>query len=123
MLDAFNRGDFDEVATMLSADTQLLPPGGQSAIRGRERVRAWMEPDAFAEQAVEPLEFTVSGNKVLLWHRTRVRAAASGIEFDWPGWLLWTFGDDGLITHLQIFLEHEREAATAAAGPSGPSSA
>src|SRR5439155_12453962 len=45
--DAFNRGDFDAAMETVHPDVEFVPPGGQQAMRGAARVRAWMEPDAF----------------------------------------------------------------------------
>jgi hypothetical protein len=39
-----------------------------------------MEPDAFDERQIEPLEFSVQGNKVLVRKHTGARGAGSGIE-------------------------------------------
>src|SRR5215204_3540010 len=65
-LDAYNRGDVDLLAEIVHPELEIVPPGGQAAIKGAARVRAWMEPDAFESQVVEPLDFRVVGNKVLV---------------------------------------------------------
>ena len=113
---AYNRGDFDSAARAFHADIELLPAGGQPAIRGAEAVRAWMEPDAFASQVVETLEFTASGNQVLAHVITRAVGAESGVAVEMAAWNVWTCGDDGLWIRAQIFLPHEEKKARQAAG-------
>ena len=41
-----------------------------------------MEPDAFEEQRIEPLDFRVEGKKVLVREHTQARGAGSGINLD-----------------------------------------
>ena len=45
-----------------------------------------MEPDAFAENVIEPLEFRIGGNKVLVRQHARARGAGSGIELRGDIW-------------------------------------
>ena len=61
--EAFSRGDFDTAVEVAHPEIEFVPPGGQSSLRGADAVRAWMEPDAFEEQHIEPLEFSVQGNR------------------------------------------------------------
>ena len=114
--DAFNRGDFDSAAAMLHPDMEYFPPGGQAPIRGAPAMRAWMEPDAFAEQHVEIDEITIAGDRVLVRQRARNRAAGSGIEMEVTSWSVWTFDEDLRATRLEVFLHHEETEARAAAG-------
>src|SRR4051812_39750074 len=72
--------------------------GGQPPLRGAGALRAWMEPDAFEEQRVEPLDFRIEGEKVLVRQRTQARGAGSGINLDLEVWTVWTFDDDLLVT-------------------------
>jgi ketosteroid isomerase-like protein len=116
--DAFNRGDFDEAATLAHPEVEFLTASG-SATRGVVHLREWMEPDAFEEQTFEPLEFIVAANGVLVKQRIRARGAGSGIELEAESWALWTFDDAGRVIRLQGFLDFEREAAFAAAGLEG----
>jgi ketosteroid isomerase-like protein len=114
--DAFNRGDFD--AAIASADPQieLVRPGDLSPLIGAKALRAWMEPDAFESQAVHPLEFTVAGSKVLVRQRLLARGAGSGIEMDIESWTVWTLGDEGRVTRMEVFLDHHGNEALKAAG-------
>ena len=61
---------------------EIVPPGGQASLRGAAALRAWMEPDAFEEQRIEPLDFRVEGDKVLVRQHAQARGAGSGIELD-----------------------------------------
>jgi hypothetical protein len=66
-----------------------------------------MEPDAFEENQVEPLEFSVRDNKVLVRQHAAARGAGSGIELDMEIWAVWTLNDDGLVTRLESYLPHQ----------------
>jgi ketosteroid isomerase-like protein len=114
--EAFNRGDFDAAVAAAHPDIEFVRPGGQAPVRGVAPLRAWMEPDAFEEQRIEPLEFTVQGNKVLVLQHARARGAGSGIELDIESWSVWTLDDEGLATRLEFFLNHQEAEALEAAG-------
>ena len=79
---AFNRGDFDVAVQLAHPEVEFVPLGGQASLRGAEALRAWMEPDAFEEQRIEPLDFRVEGNKVLVRQHTQARGVGSGINLD-----------------------------------------
>ena len=115
-LDAFNRGDFEAVVQLAHPDIELARPGGQSSVKGAAALREWMEPDAFEEQRVEPLDFRVKGDKVLVREHVTGRGAGSGIEVDVVGWFVWTLDDHGLVKETQVFLPHEEAEALEAAG-------
>jgi ketosteroid isomerase-like protein len=114
--EAFNRGDFDAAVDLAHPEIEFVPPGGQASLSGAEALRAWMEPDAFEEQRIEPLDFRVEGNRVLVRHHTRARGTGSGIELDMENWTVWTFDDDLLVTRMESFLPHEQSEALEAAG-------
>jgi len=114
--EAFNRTDFDVAMEMAHPEIEYLPPGGQAALRGAAALRAWMEPDAFEEQRIEPREFRINGNKVLVNQYTWGRGAGSGIEMELDMWSVWTLNGDGLVTRLEAFLPHEENEALEAAG-------
>jgi len=113
---AFNSGDFDTAIALAHPEIEFVPPGGQSSLRGAKAVRAWMEPDAFDEQQIEPLEFSVQGSKVLVRQHTKARGAGSGIELDMEIWAVWTLNDDGLVTRVESYLLHQEAEALEAAG-------
>jgi ketosteroid isomerase-like protein len=110
--EAFNRGDFDVAAELAHPDVEYVRPGLEASLRGAAAVREWMEPDAFEEQRVQPLEFEVSDNRVLIRQRTRARGAGSGIELSIETWIVFTF-EDGLIRRGEVYLV-EGEAREAA---------
>jgi ketosteroid isomerase-like protein len=114
--DAFNRGDFDAAAEMAHPEIEFVRPGGQPSLRGADALRRWMEPEAIEEQVIEPLEFSITGNKVLVRAHARGRGAGSGIEVDVDFWAVWTLNDDGLATRLEWYLDHEVAEAREAAG-------
>ncbi|MGH2964903.1 MAG: nuclear transport factor 2 family protein [Solirubrobacterales bacterium] len=114
--EAFNRGDFDAAVEIAHPEVEFVPPGGQAARSGAEALRAWMEPDAFEEQRIEPLDFRVQGNKVLVRQHAQARGAGSGIELDIENWTVWTFDDDLLVTRVESYLPHQESEALEAAG-------
>jgi ketosteroid isomerase-like protein len=114
--EAFNRGDFDAAMEGVHPEAEFVPPSGQASLRDAAAVRAWMEPDAFASQDFEPLDFRVEGNKVLVRQRVRARGAASGIEMEIYVWVVLTLNDDGLVTRVENYLDHEKAEALEAAG-------
>jgi ketosteroid isomerase-like protein len=103
MYDAFNRGDFDAAVTIAHPEVEFIRPG-QGAIRGRTALRAWAEPDALEAHKVEPLDFTVLGNKVSVQQHHRARGAESGIDVEAVAWVVWTFDYDGLVSRVEAFL-------------------
>jgi ketosteroid isomerase-like protein len=115
LLDAYSRGDFDAAVENLHPEVELVPPGGQSMIKGVEKIRAWMEPDALY-QTTEPLEFRFAGNKVLVKLHTKMRGAGSGIEADFVQSSVWTFNEAGVITRFEMYLPSEEPEALEAAG-------
>ena len=72
--------------------------------------------DAIEDQRIEPREFRVSGNKVLVDQHTWGRGAASGIELEVDMWVVWTFDEDGRVTRLEGFLVDQENQALEAAG-------
>ena len=115
--EAFNRGDFDAAVEIAHPEVEMVPVGGQASLRGAAAVRAWMEPDAFEEQRIKPLDFRVEGNKVLARQHTQARGVGSGINLDQEIWTVWTFDDDLLVvTRMESFLPHEESEALEAAG-------
>jgi ketosteroid isomerase-like protein len=75
--EAFSRGDFEAAMEIAHPEIEFV-----SRLRGADALRAWMEPDAFEEQQIQPREIRIQGNKVLVRQHARVRGAGSGIELD-----------------------------------------
>jgi ketosteroid isomerase-like protein len=105
--EAFNRGDFDTAIEQFHPEIVFVPPGDQTPLRGADAMRAWMEPDAFESQQLQPREFRAHGNKVLVRQHARARGAGSGIEIE--TWVLWTLDDDGLAMRVEGFLPQLQE--------------
>ena len=82
--EAFSRADFDTAIEMAHPDIEYHAPGGQSVRRGADALRAWMEPDAFEEQQIEPLEFRVHGDKV--WVRQHNGPEERAAVSSWTTW-------------------------------------
>jgi ketosteroid isomerase-like protein len=119
-LEAISREDFDAALALVHPDVVFVPPGDQAPYRGAESLRRWMEPDAFPGQLIKPLETVVVTDSTILGRQhVTARGRASGIELDVTSWSVWTFDEDGLITRIEIYLEHEEDKAREAAGLSG----
>ena len=114
--EAFSRGDFDTAIEIAHPEIEFVRVGDQAPLIGVGALRAWMEPDAIEDAWIEPLEFRINGNKVLVRQRTRGRGVQSGIEIENEIWAVWTLDEDGLATHLESFLAHQRNEAFEAAG-------
>jgi len=114
--EVYNRRDFDHLPKPLHPDIELIPAGDQPPIKGAARVRAWMEPDAFESQVIEPVDLRVVGDKVLVRARTKIRGAGSGIEAEFHIWAVWAFDENGVATRVEIYLEHQEAEALEAAG-------
>jgi ketosteroid isomerase-like protein len=114
--DAYSRGDFDTAVEGVHPEVEFVRPGGQAPVTGARAFRAWMEPDAFEDVRLEPLEFHTNGNKVLVRQFNRARGAGSGIDLEGEVWAVWTFDESGLVTRLEGFLGHQRNEALEAAG-------
>ena len=114
--ESLNCGDFDSAIELVHPDFELVRAGGLPSIKGAAAVREWIEPDAIEEQQIEPLEFIVNGDKVLVRHHATGRGAGSGIELDFhmPG--VWTVDADGSVMRAQAFLPHQEAEALEAAG-------
>ena len=116
-LEAMSDEEFDLALALVHPDVEFVPPGGQAPIRGAASLRRWMEPDAFQEQVLKSVEILAAeGTTVLARQHLKARGAGSGIELEINSWSVWTFDDDGLITRIEIYLEHEEDTAREAAG-------
>jgi ketosteroid isomerase-like protein len=110
--DAFNSGDYDAATEWVHPDVVLvsLSPG-RTEHRGAEALRAWMEPDAFESQVSEPEVIEIARNRALIRQRTRARGAGSGIEMEIGSWAVWTFDEEGRVTRMESYLDHEEDEA------------
>jgi ketosteroid isomerase-like protein len=116
-LEAISSEDFDAALALVHPDIELVPPGGQAPYRGAENLRRWMEPDAFADQVVVPVEIVVAADGTILARQhLKARGAGSGIELEGHSWSVWSFDEAGLVTRIEIYLDHEEGKAREAAG-------
>ncbi len=116
LLEAMNAGRYDDAVELSDPDIVLVRPGGAGELRGREKLREWLEPDAFESQVTELVGSEVEGHRVLGQVRSRARGAGSGIEIDINAWTVYSFDERGRLTRVEIFLEHEEAEARAAFG-------
>jgi hypothetical protein len=111
LCDAMTRGELDAAAELGQQEVVLVRAGGQGEVRSVEALRAWMEPDAFESQLLEPLDFEVAGDRVLARIHSTIRGAGSGIEIEIDAWTVYSFDDRGRFTRVEIYLEHEEGEA------------
>jgi limonene-1,2-epoxide hydrolase len=109
--EAFNRRDYDAVMQWVHPEMAYVSPSALTELRGAEAFRAWMEPDAFESQESEVRSIEIAANRALIRQMTRARGAGSGIEMEVESWAVWTFDDEGRVTRIEIYLEHEEEQA------------
>ena len=114
--EAYSRGDFDTATAMAHPEIELVRPVSQSPLRGTDALREWMKPDAIEEHRVEPREFRIKNNKVLVRQHHQGRGAGSGIEVEIDTWVVWTLNEDGLVTRIEAFLIDQESEALEAAG-------
>jgi hypothetical protein len=109
--------DFDRALELVHRDVVLVPPGKQPPYRGSESLRRWMEPDAFDRQVVKSFEAVEVTDRTILGRQLiTARGTTSGIELDVTTWSVWSFDGDGLITRIEVYLDHEEAEAREAAG-------
>jgi ketosteroid isomerase-like protein len=117
LLEAVGRVDYEAAMELVHPQIELVPPGAQAPRKGAGRFRQWLEPDAFAEQVIQPLDFVAGEEgRVLSKQHIKARGSGSGIELEIESFTVWSFDEDGLITRVEIFLPHEEARARAAAG-------
>jgi len=103
----YNEGDYDGLKEFVSPEIVMERVGEMPPIEGWDAFRAFQEPDAFEWQRIEPLDWQVNGEKVLIRIRIRSKGATSGVELDIDGWMVWTVRD-GLGVHLLNTQDEER---------------
>lgn len=117
-VDAFNRRDFDALATGLAPDIELHEwpeaPGAQS-YRGPDGVRRaienWFESWEWMRVEIEALE--EAPGKVLVTLHQRAQGRGSEAEVEIRSFNVWSF-EDGSVRDIRLFTD--REPALAAFG-------
>ena len=106
--EAFNRGDYASATEWVHPDVVMvsLSPG-RTELRGAEALRTWMEPDAFESQTTEARDVEVQDNRALIRQHTRARGSGSGIEMEIGSWSVWTFDEEGRVTRIENYMDHE----------------
>ncbi len=78
----------------------------ETALSGRDAVRANMEPEASSRQRVEVLETVVEGDCVLCRTVFHAKGAGSGIEMSDEAWNLWRI-KDGMAIEFSYFTSRD----------------
>jgi ketosteroid isomerase-like protein len=113
---AFNEGDFDRFADMFAVDAEVQRAGAFGTLRGREAIRAWVDPDAVEFRGITLRASQRTGHHVLATCDVRIRGIGSGAEVTTTLYLLFTFRDD-LAVRMAIYFQQTE--ALAAAMPAG----
>ena len=113
--DLFAQGDYDGLVELVADDLVIVRPGGQSPVEGKQAFRAFLEPDAFEMQTMEPLEFVENGDHIFVRVHSRLRGAGSGVEWAQDVFHVFTFRDGAASRLFATQDEHEarREAGLA----------
>jgi ketosteroid isomerase-like protein len=111
-LAAFNEGDFDRVAEMFAVDAELQRAGSFGTLRGREAIRAWVEPDAVEFRGITVTALQRSGDDILATCDVRIRGIGSGAEVAATLYLLFKFRDHRVL-RLAIYFEQAEALAAA----------
>jgi ketosteroid isomerase-like protein len=114
--EAISRGDFDSAVEIADPDIELIATVGFTSLRGANKLRAWMEPQAIENLSMEPEHFEVVGNSVLVRQLSRGRGVTSGINLEMRLWTVWTINEAGLVTRIVTFRDDEEAKARQAAG-------
>ena len=109
---AFNEGDFDRVADMFAVDGELQRAGSFGTLRGREAIRAWVEPDAVEFRGITVTALQRSGDHILATCDVRIRGIGSGAEVATTLYLLFKFRDHRVL-RLAIYFEQAEALAAA----------
>ncbi|HWX97343.1 MAG TPA: nuclear transport factor 2 family protein [Solirubrobacteraceae bacterium] len=109
---AFNDGDFDRFADMFAVDAEVQRAGAFGTLRGREAIRAWVDPDAVEFRGITVTALQRSGDQVLATCDVWIRGIASGAEVANTMYLLLTFRDDR-VRRMAIYFEKTDALAAA----------
>lgn len=113
--EAFNRGEIDEMLTVVHPEIELVPLSAKlvegGAYHGHEGVREWdRRRDDVWDLEFEPAEFEDLGGRVLVHGIARSRGKSGGVELDTP--VTWAFDfAEGLIVRLEAFLDRDEARA------------
>jgi ketosteroid isomerase-like protein len=108
----FNAGQFDALRDFVAPDVRVERTGNLPPVQGWEAFRALQEPDAFEWQTIEPVDWTINGERVLLHVLIRSKGAMSGMVLEQDGWMVWTVVDH-VVVRIQAFTDAD-EAGRAA---------
>jgi len=111
--DAFNREDFDAAAVNLHPDVEWMRVSEvETPIRGKDAVRANMDPFVWSEQRIEITGMEAFGDSLVIDTVFRARGSGSGIELENESFQVWKI-KDGMGARFETFLDRD-EAVRAA---------
>ena len=65
---------------------------------------------------MDPYEFEVMGNSVLVHQSSRARGVDSGADVEMDFWVVYTIDDEGLVTRMVAYNHDQEAGARTAAG-------
>ncbi len=114
--EAYNRGDYEGATALAHPEVEVVRIGGFPSIKGHEAIVEWMKPDALTDPRIEPHEFTLGENRVLVDLTFRARGAGSGIDATVEGAQVFEFKGDKVI-RTAFFTDRDEARAAFEAPP------
>jgi ketosteroid isomerase-like protein len=119
VLDAWNRGDIDEVLARTTEDIVWVPVTvatveGEGGFRGRDGFRRFFEQwsETWETWDIELHECREVGDRIVALGHVRARGRGSGVELDTPVAYIFEFRE-GLVERGQSFFDHQEALAAA----------
>ena len=113
--DAWNRGDWAAMETMLDPEFEIdatgrvLNPARYRGIDGFRRLAGEMF-EIWDAWLIEPREFVQRGDRVFVEHSITARGKGSGVELERTYWSVWTIRD-GTASRLALYVDRDRALA------------
>ena len=113
LIDAWNRRDLSAALERLHPECELHPVEAIEPVRGREEFAAGFERwfDAFDSFSVDPEDFLIRGDRMLVPVMQRARGTGSGVEVEQRFYQLFTLRG-GLVVRFEEYAD-ESEAMEA----------
>ena len=109
-IDAFNGGDHERLLNLATEDIEWKRvdglPGEGGTIRGRDALRAHLEPEVFARSRFEIVEVVESDDLALVRGVFHAQGAGSGIELDVEAYVVYR-ARDGLVWRIENWRTRE----------------
>ena len=109
-IEAFNRGDYESMMSLATADVELqradVSPEARDVVRGRDAVLEFFRPDVFTDQRLELLGLAGSPPALIGHLRFTARGAGSGLPVEIEAWSVYRLEGDRF-SRLEIYATEE----------------